>query len=486
MKTLKNADCYVDMNRIHKDKKPAFHLTTPVGWMNDPNGFSVFNNKIHLFYQFHPYSEVWGPMHWGHYETTDFLKWDELPTALAPDMDYDAAGCFSGTALVVDGKHILFYTGVIEQDNEDGTKEVFQNQCIAVGDGRNYEKGLNNPVLKGDIMPADCSRADFRDPKVWKDKNGSYYLLAGNKTYDGKPQVVLFQSLDMQNWNFVSVFAKDESNRFGAIWECPDYFQNGNWDVLIVSPQDMQADEEFHNGNNVVCFLGKVDHKLHQFHYDKAVSLDYGFDFYAAQTIETLDKRRVLIAWMQSWDSTNTIPRGQKWAGMMTIPRELEIKDDMILQNPVKELEKYRKDEVSLETTIQGKTEIEGIRGRILDLTIELKESEFEKFSISLAKDEQHVTSFSYSSKERTLVGDRTFAGWIRDTNCVRTMPVKNANGLKKLRFIMDKNSIELFVNDGEQVFSTVIYTPLSADGIVFECNGAANVKITKYALCFD
>lgn len=62
--------------------------------MNDPNGFSAYQGKVHLFYQFHPYSEVWEPMHLGHYETEDFIKWTELPVALAPDKAYDEAGCF--------------------------------------------------------------------------------------------------------------------------------------------------------------------------------------------------------------------------------------------------------------------------------------------------------------------------------------------------------------------------------------------------------
>lgn len=112
-------------------------------------------------------------------------------------------------------------------------------------------------------MPEECSRADFRDPKVWKDADGRYYMLAGNRTYNGIPQVVLFSSDDMYNWKFESVFAKDETGRFGAVWECPDYFEMDGHKVLIVSPQDMSADGEFHNGNNVVFFTGDVDEEKH-------------------------------------------------------------------------------------------------------------------------------------------------------------------------------------------------------------------------------
>ena len=52
--------------RIPAAERPAFHATPTIGWMNDPNGFSFYQGKCHLFYQYHPYSNEWGPMHWGH------------------------------------------------------------------------------------------------------------------------------------------------------------------------------------------------------------------------------------------------------------------------------------------------------------------------------------------------------------------------------------------------------------------------------------
>lgn len=74
---------------IAKDARPDFHLSVRVGWMNDPNGFSYYNGKYHMFYQYHPYDCHWGPMHWGHAVSTDMLHWEYLPAALAPDELYD-------------------------------------------------------------------------------------------------------------------------------------------------------------------------------------------------------------------------------------------------------------------------------------------------------------------------------------------------------------------------------------------------------------
>ena len=50
----------------------------------------------------------------------------------------------------------------------------------------------------------------------------------------------------------------------------------------------------------------------------------------------------------------------------------------------------------------------------------------------------------------------------------------------------MDKHSLELFVNDGEQAASFVMYTPLSADVISFEAEGELLMDVDKYDLVFD
>ena len=484
MDKLNKVNTYIRENRIPKDELPVFHVTPPCGWMNDPNGFSVYQGKTHLFYQFHPYSEVWGPMHWGHCETADFVKWTELPVALAPDQNYDEAGCFSGSGIETEAGHLLVYTGVIEKEL-NGEKITYQNQCIAIGDGKNYIKIEQNPVATGEMLPKNCSREHFRDPKIWIEDDG-YYMVVGNKTIEGTPQVVLFHSEDLKKWKFVSVLAKDNEGKLGTMWECPDFFCLDGEYVLITSPTDMCAYQEFHNGNNSVYYMGKYDKNQHEYHYDNVYSLDDGLDFYAPQTMLASDGRRIMIGWMQSWDS-NIRPNGQKWSCMMTLPRELRIQNGKILQSPVRELEKYYSNPVCYEKNeISGTCRLEGISGRVLDMTVEILSGDYQEFTICFAQNKRYHTRFTYYKEKNAVEIDRTYSGMVRDALASRKVAVKNPSDTVIIRIILDKYSAEIFVNDGSQVLSTTFYTPLEAGEISFVCDGTALTNIEKYDITME
>jgi len=140
--------------------RPRYHFTPPVNWLNDPNGLVYYKGEYHLFYQYHPMSDVWGPMHWGHAVSGDLINWQYLPIALYPD---EHGMIFSGSA-------------VIDWNNTAGLGEEsmvsifthhtdeYQRQSLAysLDAGRTWRKFHDNPVLF-----APDGLLDFRDPKVF-------------------------------------------------------------------------------------------------------------------------------------------------------------------------------------------------------------------------------------------------------------------------------------------------------------------------------
>lgn len=479
---LEQAREYETEHRVCSSERPAFHVTPPVGWMNDPNGFSAYQGKIHLFYQYHPYNTEWGPMHWGHQTTEDLIRWQECGVALAPDQSYDRGGCFSGSAIETEEGHVLVYTGVIPAEDGAGAQ---QNQCIAVGDGMEYEKKAGCPVITGDLLPENFNRAEFRDPKIWKDGD-AYYLVAGNQDAEGNGQIVLFSGADFYHWKYEGVLAHS-GGAIGKMWECPDFFELDGTHVLICSPQDMEAQGyEFHNGNNAVYFAGEYDKKEKVFSGGSPVSLDYGLDFYAPQTTCLPDGRRVMIAWMASWDAS-CIPAGQKWQGMMTLPRELRLENGRLMQRPVREIEQYHRNKVSYDgEVLEGERQFDGICGRMIDLTLDIRSGAFRELIVDVAKKENYFTRITVNREKKILEIDRTYSGLIRDAVCIRRAKLPESGENLRLRFILDRNSVELFVNDGEMVVSTAIYTPQDAQDISLTCDGRAVVCMEKYDLVLE
>lgn len=500
------------------NERPIFHFTPLVGWMNDPNGFSPYKGEYHLFYQYYPFDTIWGAMHWGHTKTKDFIRWEHLPAALAPDMPYDQNGCFSGGAIELeDGRQLIMYSGVtplnynIDEPVEDLPPESdrYQNQCIAIGDGINYEKSGTNPMLVASTVPEGGSLVDFRDPKLWKEDDGYYYTVIANRPASGNGDILLYKSADALHWDFVSVLISNDGT-YGRMWECPDLFTLDGRDVMLVSPMEMKEQGlEYHNGHITMALIGQYDREDHKFKNYVHHAIDYGVNFYSTQSLETYDGRRIMIAWMMNWVEQDVRMDGLHFFGQNTIPRELHIVGDRMIQNPVRELENYRVDKVAYENVMLGSENsednredshndksascekgsyitLDGIKGRILDMTIELTPTEagsYKEWNMQVAVDENHHLLVQYLPEENIIIVDRHSCGENQKEVWLGKFYVRDRQGALKLRVLMDKYSIELFANDGEQAATYTFYTDLSADGIQFGADGEVKMDIEKYRI---
>ncbi|ETI66846.1 sucrose-6-phosphate hydrolase [Neobacillus vireti] len=447
---------------VHDPYRLTYHLMPPVGLLNDPNGLIQYKGVYHVFYQWNPFETAHGAKFWGHYTSRDMVHWQEEPIALAPSEWYERNGCYSGSAVESDGKLYLFYTGNVKRD--DGSRETYQ--CIAVSsDGIHFEK--HGPVLR---LPGDYT-AHFRDPKVWK-KADRWYMIVGAQTLDEKGTAVLFTSMDLYHWEEAGRIAGSGMNGmddFGYMWECPDLIHVNGKDILLVSPQGLEPSGYlYHNLFQSGYFIGELDYETLTFQHGPFRELDRGFDFYAPQTFTDEWGRTILYGWMGITDETESYQPtiANHWVHALTIPRELVVLNGKVYQRPVDELKKLRKDKIVVEN--KGKQiESNGVSAELL-----LNFVKAGSFQISF-RNEAYL--YFDSDKQEVYLQRRDLK-----TGALETRTCKQAS-VSKLQIFMDHSSLEIFVNEGEEVFTTRYFPNPNDDTIIF--HGEAEFEWTKWNL---
>lgn len=475
---------------------PVYHVAPPVGWLNDPNGFSYYKGEYHIFYQHHPYSVNWGPMHWGHSTSKDLFHWEHQPIAIAPGAFseggewYDWDGCFSGCGYEFEGKLWLMYTSQrfngepgqggnpsgsnfnpsgYNPSGSSGGGNVTERQCFAYSeDGIHFTKYEKNPVID---IPNDhpiIANIDFRDPKIWE-HDGKFYCAIGNRIRDrSRTQIVLFESENFFDWKFKSVAAISKPDYSeGTMWECPGFAHFGDKYVMIISPQHVPPKGFlFHNIHQAGYMVGTLDYDTGVFTHGDFYTFDYGFDFYATTMMKNPEGRYFIIAWMAAWQSP--FPEQEDgWATILTIPRELQMREDgTVVTVPPKELEAMRGEGVHFKNlSLEKATKLDGVKGNVGELLVEIDTKKSKKFAIELFTDGEEKTVLSYYEDTRvmTLDRDQTRAGG----KGVRQAELTPFDKLQ-LRIYLDRSSIEIFVNGGEFVFSTRVYPGPDSNNIVF------------------
>ncbi|MDK8091861.1 glycoside hydrolase family 32 protein [Streptococcus intermedius] len=467
---IQKANEYIANHRhqVVNQYRGKLHLLPPIGWMNDPNGFVYFKGEYHLFYQFHPYDSIWGPMHWGHAKSRDLLHWEELPVVLAPSETYDQNGCFSGSALVVDDRLVLIYTGHVEAG-----EERIETQCIATSkDGIVFDKYVGNPVISQEQIQRIADIADFRDPKMFKYGN-IYYTVVASKTADSRGQILLFESTDGFNWQFKSVLLEGNQEE-GIMWECPDLFElDGKW-VLMISPIEMKRQQyQYWNINSTLVFIGEIDWKIGRFKVKHQHEVDGGLDFYAPQTCVNDTGERYLVAWMQMWN--RTIPShelGHGWSGMMTLPRKLSIKNNCLYQEIPRSL--FQQLDVQGKIILSDKEAVLRLENSVRQQQyIRLELEQLGDFELQYAKNEHNqFIKIAYSQKNQILEFSRVGVGYAikgkeEPYSDTRYMRLTSLNEPFILELARDTNSLELFING--QTMSMTFYEKKFAHDLVLK-----------------
>jgi fructan beta-fructosidase len=218
---------------------------------------------------------------------------------------------------------------------------------------------------------------------------------------------------------------------------------------------------------------------------------DYGTDYYAAiswNNVPEDDGRRLWLGWMNNWDYANEIPT-DPWRSAMSIPRSvhLETIDETIkvVQRPVRELQQLRGDDVTLAARDINAGEYlltdDGVMGKAYEIVAEFEPGVSDAVGFNVRVGEGEETVIGYDAVAGTVFVDRTLSGEDGfSENFARRMdaPARLIDGKIKLQIFVDWSSVEVFINDGEQVITTRIFPdPESIDVSLFADGGTAALR---------
>ncbi|MFC3914401.1 sucrose-6-phosphate hydrolase [Pseudaeromonas sharmana] len=416
--------------------RPVWHLAPSVGLLNDPNGFIQHKGRYHLCYQWNPFSCEHGAKFWGHWSSDDLLHWQHEPVALVPAEQYERNGCYSGCAVVKDDELTLIYTGNVKYP--DGNRTAFQCLAVAEADGTFRKLG---PVLP---LPAGYT-GHVRDPKVWFEQECWWMVLAA-QDLQRQGKILLLRSADLHHWQLLGELAGSQLNGlrdFGYMWECPDLFRLQNQAILLCCPQGLPHEaERYRNRFQAGYFIGDLDLPQASFRHAAFQELDLGFEFYAPQTTCADDGRRLLFAWMgvPEQDEADHPTRAYGWIHCMTCPRELTLEDGQLRQRPARELQQLR----GAGQQWQGSaTAAPCWPCASAELLIQPQGA----FALTLAEG----YCLSWDGQRLTLTRPSLQTGQPESRSW--------RGHLQQLTLLFDHSSLEIFINDGEAVMSSRLFT---------------------------
>lgn len=415
-----------------------YHIVPQKGLLNDPNGLIQYKGIYHVFFQWNQHGTVHKNKSWGHVTSKDLIHWDYHEAALEPNDWYDKDGVYSGSAVTLNDKLYLFYTGNVRE--AEGKRESYQ--CLAVSeDGFTFEK--KGPLFRH----PEGYTGHVRDPKVWQDEEGTWWMILGAQKNDLTGDTILYQSANLLNWEFKGSFM-EENLSLGYMWECPDVLRFKEKDVFVFSPQGLEKKEKQNQNIYQTGYLtGKLTSKG-TFLSDKTEfkELDKGFEFYAPQSFTDDWGRVISFGWVGVMypEVEAAVPtRKDGWLHALSIPREVTYSNGVLKQQPVAELEQLRQPNPTVINDVAQQTiELLSLQSELL---IDWEDTP-EEFFLQIRED----VAIQYNHETNRFVVSRT--NWLTKEREEREVTLKK--GLRNIRLFLESSLIELFVNDGEEVFT--------------------------------
>ena len=453
------ADLSIPSERFEDDiLRPVFHGMPAANWTNEPHGLTFYDGKYHLFFQKNANGPYWGRLHWGHITSENLYDWKEEKIALAPSIDYDWKGCWSGCvftdATLTGGKPHLFYTAV---DNAKATiAEAFPADEQLIG----WTKDSRNPIIPG--RPSGLSD-DFRDPYVFT-SNGEYYLIVGTSK-DGVGAATLHRyNKTSKTWsNDGSIFFKGRNASIaGTFWEMPVIvpMNDGKW-LFMATPLGGRQGVEVLYWVGTIADDGTFSPLPAYQNEPKEMELSGmskdGYGLLSPSLYQVESGKQIAIGIVpDKLGSNDNYNLG--WAHTFSLPRELTLdENNQLAQKPYSGLSALRTatNYSATDLSLNGTKDLSPVSGRCLDVQARFTVGSASKIGFRLFKTNNQAVEVYYDPKLNKMVVDTRSVDRLKNDEgsfnglYESTLPAKVANGSTfDLHVYVDHSIMDIFINE--------------------------------------
>lgn len=440
-----------------------YHIRPSSGLLNDPNGFSYFNQQWHVFYQSFPFGAVHGLKSWMHMVSDDLVHWRPEGLALRPTNQYDSHGAYSGSAHVMGQRLFLMYTG--NHRDQDWKRTPYQLGAWMKKDGSVVK--LSQPLFN----KPDYISEHFRDPQLLS-VDGTYYALLGAQTVDDQAgHIDVWTSDHLETgWHELGL-AKISSHKLGYMIECPNLVTVDGKALVIFCPQGLSQDvAKYQNIYPNMYIIGdKFNWKTQVLEgsHDVPANLDEGFDVYASQAFNAPDGKAYVISWVGLPDTTYPTDK-ENWANCLSMVKELHIKNGQLIQKPVDNISSLR-DESSYHSFNGQVPLIKDHAGQQYELDLNIDHDQEGILQLATSQHRQSSLDLQFNTDKGSLIIDRGHAGQdvASDHGTSRAIKLAEHEDLH-LRIFIDHSLAEIFVNGGQHVATLRYFAPQEKDAIAF------------------
>ncbi|MEV4687320.1 glycoside hydrolase family 32 protein [Microbacterium sp. LWH3-1.2] len=469
------------------DYRAQYHFTVPDHWKNDPQRPVFVDGEFHYYYLYNSDYNADPTANFGT-EWRLATSYDGVVFAdqgvAAPKKTNANYDLWSGSTVVDVQNTAGFGAGAVvmlvtqmdhptlaQQANASGPQAQFL--WYSTDGGRNFRPYGDEPVI------ANGGRADFRDPKiVWDAERGRWVALIAERD-----RVSFYTSPDLKTWARTWEYVNPG---IGTI-ECPDLFRiraddgTMKW-VFGVSANGYATAEPA----TFAYWTGAFDGTSFTFDQSAPQWLDHGFDWYGAVTWEDpaapLD-RRYAVGWMNNWDYAHSTPTwtADGFNGTDSITREIRLKRYGaafgLVSQPVTALAG-----IATARTELGDVAVDGFlplayEGDAYQVEADVTWESATNIGLQLrrsADGTRHADvgvtgTYAYLNRGQTGYPAGT---WKTES---RT-PFDGDADTVHLRILVDRTTVEVFVDDGRYVHSSQVFAPPGDDGIALYSSGGPAV----------